>query len=501
MSAPYCAVYDFELMPYALGDVLTWNVQTAIRCEQAGRDRVDVLICMDERHPANIYQRDLVSAENCGLFFNELYGAFGTHPKLGNIALFRRREELLAHLRAAARDDAANAEVLADYEKALSRRTDDDALIEYFTKYIHSHERINAFAKREGRIPLLHASLGTEPDVAGLLATRFAEKRVVAIHTRMRRLDVGYGGEHTYARDSDFLEWYEFLKDAAARHPAVQFVLLGRLQEKPLEVLKLPNVASLRLFGLGLGHELTLVLKSDLFIGTSSGFAAMANFSEAPYFVTRMTPASCKAYRIEQGAERLPFAAERQTLVYEPETRDMLMRLLERGLAAPPRRQARPGPGLDSAIDVKGWAWERSQWLYPDATTHRFFHEGAFADKETAFLLWPKLKDAEVADQQGRPEDAWAMLDRVATHFPQLIERFPEYLRLRKRLALRLGRAGIAVDCDLRLSALAAADSLVEKAARYARRLYPAGAWLKWAWSRKHRLPGKLLRLVRNRPA
>ena len=35
----YCAVYDFELMPYALGDVLTWNVQTAIRCEEAGPRR------------------------------------------------------------------------------------------------------------------------------------------------------------------------------------------------------------------------------------------------------------------------------------------------------------------------------------------------------------------------------------------------------------------------------------------------------------------------------
>ena len=66
----YCAVYDFELMPYALGDVLTWNVQTAIRCEELGRDRVDTYICMDDRHPASIYQKDLVTAENSHLFFN-----------------------------------------------------------------------------------------------------------------------------------------------------------------------------------------------------------------------------------------------------------------------------------------------------------------------------------------------------------------------------------------------------------------------------------------------
>jgi hypothetical protein len=497
MSAAYCAVYDFELMPYALGDVLTWNVQTAIRCEQAGRERVDILICMDERHPASIYQRDLVSAKNCGLFYNELHGAFATHPKLGNILLFRRREELLAHLRAAAREDAANEESLRDYELALSRSGDDDALIEYFTKYLHSHDRINAFAAQHGRIPLLQPSLGTGPDIAGLLERRFPNKRVVAVHTRMRRLDAGYGGEHTYARDSDFLEWYEFLREAGTKHPEVQFILLGRLQEKPLEMLKLDNVANLRLFGLGLGHELTLILQSDLFIGTSSGFAAMANFSTVPYFVTRMTPTSCKAYRIEQGAERLPFAADRQRLVYEPETRELLMRLLEEGLASAPPRPPRPGTGVDPAIDVRSWAWESSQWLYPDASTHRFFRDANFADKETAFLLWPKVREARAAHRAGRSADAWAMLERIGQDFPRLCERFPEYLRLQRDVAVSLDRPQIAEQCDERLTLLAAADSTGVLASRYVHRFYPAAAWLKWAWSRKHRLPRKLMRLLK----
>ena len=96
-AARYCGIYDFELLPYALGDVLTWNIQTAIRCEQLGRERVDVYVCMDERYPSSIYQRGLVTAENCGLFFNELYGAFGTHPRLGNLFVeicTHRRESL-----------------------------------------------------------------------------------------------------------------------------------------------------------------------------------------------------------------------------------------------------------------------------------------------------------------------------------------------------------------------------------------------------------------------
>jgi len=491
----YPAIYDFALLPYALGDVLTWNVQTAIRAEEAGRSRVDVLVCVDERHPASLYQRGLVTAANCGLFFNELFGAFATHPALGKLLVFRRREELLEHLRAA--DDPLHAAALREHEAALARSGSEEALIEYFTHTIHSHDRINAFAAKHGRVPLLQPSLGTEPDIAGLLERRFPNKRIVAAHVRLRRLDAGYGGEQSYARDSDFLEWYEFFRAAGTKHPEVQFFLLGRLQEKPLEMLKLDNVTSPRLFGLGLGHELTLLLQSELFLGTSSGFAAMANFSPAPYFITRMTPASCKAYAIEPGAERLPFATARQRLVYEPETRELLMQLLEEGLAGSAPRPPRPETRVDPAIDVRSWPWESSQWLYPDATTHRFFRDAAFAEKETAYLLWPKVKEARTAYRESRHEEAWALLERIAAQFPQMAERYPEYLRLRRDTALSLGKTALADRCEERLNALAAADSTGAMLARQLHRLYPAVEWLKWAWSRKHRLPKKLIRLLR----
>jgi len=370
-------VYDFDLFPYALGDVLTWNVLSAIRCEELGRQRLDAYICLDQRHPASIFQRDLVTADNCELLFNELFGAFGTHPRLGNVLLYRRREELLERLREISRDDTANSEVLTDYERALAWRGQELSCTEYmararagrnyhaelianFAYHVSSHERINAFAAKHGRIPLLTPSMGCEPDVEGLISKRLAGKRVVAVHMRLRRLDAGYAAAYTYWRDSDFLEWYEFLREAEKAYPDVQFVTVGRLQEKPLEMLNLPNVISLRALGLGLGHELSLILKSDLFIGTSSGFAAMVFFSTVPYFITKMNPTACEAYQISPGSERLPFATERQVLVYEPETRELLMELLERGLHGIAPRSGSPPPPSGATIDVRGW--ESAPW-------------------------------------------------------------------------------------------------------------------------------------------
>jgi hypothetical protein len=497
----YNAVYDFELMPYALGDVLTWNVQTAIRCEAGGHERVDAYICMDERRPASIFQSDLVTIDNYGLFISELFGAFGTHPKPGGIFIFRRREDMLARLSALATDDASNSEELASYERAIAANDRDDATIAYFSKYTKSHEHINEFAAKHGRIPLLNASMGCEPDVNGLIANRFHGKHLVVVHMRLRRLDAGYGGDNTYQRDSDFLEWYEFLREAGKKHPNIVFITVGRLQEKPLDILKLPNVISLRTLGLGLGHELTMMLKSDLFIGSSSGFAAMANFSETPYFITKMGPESCKAYQIAYGNERLPFATNKQFLVYEPETRELLMRLLERGLEGNSPRGGIPTQPSDDTIDVRSWEWESAKWLFPGATTCRLFTDENYSDKETAFLVWPNVQRAKAAWRNGNPDAAWTILNRIAISFPRLCEKFPEYLRLKAKLALERNDLETQRSCNAHLDKLAAnakrPGRLHRTLLRYLHWLFPTQRLLKRAWQRKHRIPGKLLHTMR----
>jgi ligand-binding SRPBCC domain-containing protein len=99
LTKPIVAIYDFEVFPFALGDVLTWNIRTAMRCEELGRNTVDIYICADEKYPAWVHQREMINAQNFDLFFTELYSAFGTHPCLGNIHIFRQRHELVERLR------------------------------------------------------------------------------------------------------------------------------------------------------------------------------------------------------------------------------------------------------------------------------------------------------------------------------------------------------------------------------------------------------------------
>lgn len=472
------AIYDFELFPYALGDVLTWNIRTAMRCEELGRERVDIYICVDEQYPAGIYQRGLVNPNNFELFFSELFDAFGTNPRLGNIYIFRQREALLERLQELVLEDEINAEAVSDYLSVLGHRVtesvlnkvrraismklrgnqllrgafnrclpssvkdrvcntrlpSEDAINSYFIKYIHSHESINEFAARHGGIPLLRPALGCIPDIEEFISRRFTGKKIVSIHLRLRRLDFGYGGAHSYDRDSDFLEWFDFFKEAGVKYPEIEFVTLGRLQEKPIELLRLKNVTSLRVFGMGLGHELTMMLKSDLFMGTSSGFAALANFSSIPYFITKMNSGSCCAYAIPDGMDRLPFAHENQKLIYEQESSDLLMGLLEKGLGL---REGHAGQHRvetvtsgSQKIDTQCWLNARSHPVNSAATTCRFDVDDKYRDEETAYLLLPGLERARRAWVSNACEEATAILRRIENNFPVLCVKIPQYLFL-----------------------------------------------------------------------
>ena len=476
MSNNLIAIYDFEFFPYALGDVLTWNIRTAMRCEELGI-KADIYICLDEKTPASIYQRGLINPDNYELFFNELYSAFGTNPALANLFIFRAREQMLVKLQEIAHKNKNNREAFQDYLTMVNRKekeggynkilrkiknkilkipflekfynrftpkilkekisnaiSHENALNNYFIKYVYSHEKINQFHEKNGHIPLLTAAMGCEPDIDEFIHRHLQGKKIVPFHLRLRRLDIGYGGDHTYARDSDFLEWYDFLKNAHEWYPDVQFIALGRLQEKPLEILRLPNVTSLRLLGMGLGHELTLMAKSDLFIGSSSGFAAFANFSNLPYFITRMNPGSCKAYAIPEKTEKLPFAKNNQRLIYEEETSELLMRLLESGLNITKKSSMVTSHSVTQKYSPDVWLTLHTEPLHSSRTTCRFYIEDQYRQSETVYMLTPYLEQIKNSIKHFEFPKAKMTLDKLQRNFPEICHQIPDFLTLKQEI-------------------------------------------------------------------
>ena len=119
---------------------------------------------------------------------------------------------------------------------------------------------------------------------------------------------------HGFAETRTSRAWLQFLSYCSTEHPNVCFVLLGKLEEKPLKLFSLENCFVPRLNNQGLAHELAWVEESDFLMGSSSGFAAMANFSKTPYVITKITKRATDNYCIPFGVQKLPFAKGFQEL-------------------------------------------------------------------------------------------------------------------------------------------------------------------------------------------
>ena len=168
-------------------------------------------------------------------------------------------------------------------------------------------------------------------------------KRMGAFNPRQAKLTPTPTTTH---RDAPLAEWYGFIDRAAETMPDVTFLMLGGFQEWEHRLLARRNVMIPRLMGLGLAHELALMHVSDAFIGTSSGFATKATFSDRPYLIVDIEAFFSTFIEVPVGGERYPFAVDHQRLVWTKENADLLYDYLAEVYSAttgrqPARRSAR----------------------------------------------------------------------------------------------------------------------------------------------------------------
>ena len=115
----------------------------------------------------------------------------------------------------------------------------------------------------------------------------------------------------------------------ATRHPEVLFLLLGGYTEWDRTVCRVSNVLIPRAMGFGLGHELALLQRSDLFMGSSSGFGTMATFCNVPYVITKIQHLFARYVDVPVGGRHYRFGNENQILYWETETQDVLLGFFE----------------------------------------------------------------------------------------------------------------------------------------------------------------------------
>jgi hypothetical protein len=308
---PMIGIYDFSYGPYALGDALTWTMNLNVGAAAAGCDAIDQYLVIDASRPGNRYQ-PFVNQHNYVSIIDNLFPAFLCSPMLRSLKLIRDQPTFNLFL---LREVVRRRPMWPPFHSHLNKKLD-----------FISHRRINAFYRKHGYLPWLTAPRGYQAWADAFYRAHCGGRFVVAVNIRQGASSLTPAN---LFRDSPPPEWHAFIRRVTARHPDVLFFILGGYTEWDREMYRLPNVLIPRTMGFALGHELALLHRADLFMGSSSGFAAMATFCNKPYLITNIQHVFSQYIDVPVGGRHYPFGNENQVLYWETETQDVLLDFFE----------------------------------------------------------------------------------------------------------------------------------------------------------------------------
>jgi hypothetical protein len=308
----FAAVVDFSYQHYALGDALTTQVHVACLAREAGCSAIDLYLVADPAFPSARTQ-GFISGENYAVHLDNLFPAFLCLPQTASVRIVREASAAGLIWSSIVASGTPRWPALGEH---LRRRM----------RYPMSHDVINRFHAREGHVPQLEAPRGYGGWARQFIQRYWPDRYIVCINVRQSRLSAV---PLTTYRDSPTPEWHAFIDEVAARYPEVQFVMLGGFLEWESTLARRPNVAIPRALGLTLAHELALLRHAHLFMGSSSGFATMATFTDVPYVITNIEHFFAAWAGVPPNVPRYPFAHANQHLVWQQEDAALLLDYFE----------------------------------------------------------------------------------------------------------------------------------------------------------------------------
>jgi hypothetical protein len=308
----FLGVFDFSYQHYALGDLLTSQVDLAIMAKEQGLAQVEIIAMVNPELPSARMQ-PFVTRANYVAHLDNIMPVFTCNPLLRTLRLVRDVQTF-------------NFLIAAHHRSGLPMWPDLKAHLKMRQDFPIDHRRINAFHARHGHIPLLPAPRGYEIWARRFHETELGGRPLIVINPRQSSLTENPA---VTTRDAPLQEWHAFIDAVAENRPEVMFVMVGGFQEWEHRLLRRRNVFIPRSCGLRLAHELALLKIADLFIGTSSGFATFATFSGVAYVIVNVAHNFASHAEVRPGDRSYPFAAANQVLTWRSETTDELLSLFD----------------------------------------------------------------------------------------------------------------------------------------------------------------------------
>lgn len=305
-------VYDLGFQPLSVGDVLVFQEAALALRELHGLGRVDFAFLYNPSAPS--HQDDAfehVDPENIVSNLGGVLQAAHVNPFLGSVLLFAERRQL--------EDFVSGALERCFVWPGLGRYASGEYLYyEIFNSVLTDYYRA------KGCVPRL-SSRGPARE----WAMRFVRQHcgaAVPISVQLRR------NPRNPKRNSDYPSWVALFEHVRRAGYPVKFLLVCAIDELDPSLDRLDNVLPVKRFGTNVEQDLAVIDVSAMHLGSSSGPATMAMFSEKPYclFSSDPIPWLYRGMHREDGVLRHFFATPVQRMVVARETPETLLREFER---------------------------------------------------------------------------------------------------------------------------------------------------------------------------
>jgi hypothetical protein len=310
--AALLGIFDFSYQHYALGDLLTSQVNLAIMALEQGLREIDAIVMVNPERPS-ARQQTFVTRANYIAHLDNIMPAFACNPFLRSLQLVRDLQTFNFMIALHHRNQVP---MWPDLRTHLKMRQD----------FPIDHRRINAFHARRGYLPRLSAPRGYENWARRFHAAELGRRPLVVINPRQSTLTET---PTVIYRDAPLPMWHAFIDAIATRWPEVLFVMVGGFQEWEHRLMYRRNVFIPRAWGLRLAQELALLKIADLFMGTSSGFATFATFTDVPYAIVNVEHSFASYAEVRLHDRHYPFAKANQILTWRQETTEELLSLFD----------------------------------------------------------------------------------------------------------------------------------------------------------------------------
>lgn len=318
------AIWDFGSRPYALGDILSHCLDTAIKAKLEHKDAVDFYVIADPSRPSSRKQ-PYISSENYEKYLYELLPIFNACPLIRNVHLIRDRNHFERLFISWQYHEISTFPSLNLYNEELNLQ------LPFQGKF----ERLNHYYQQHNTLPRLRELKGYSIIKDQLIFGFKTESIFVALHMRQRKKEQNSHAGGALYRDCDIATWLAFIKESFTTHPEVVFLVLGRIDEFPRELYQQKNVFILKNHGFSTQDDITAIQDVDLFMGGMSGPAMAAILSDTPYYIFQPTNCAEEAasyFDVAVGNEKLCFSNEDQYIKWQDPKAEDLTKCLEQFL-------------------------------------------------------------------------------------------------------------------------------------------------------------------------